>query len=740
MGCSPAKSRGGGAIARPLWSDGVGYSSALVRALPIRTVLKALAIGLAGWAIGAASAPAAPVQAAHLQAELVAQDTAVAPGGTIYVALRQKIEPGWHTYWRNPGDSGQATSLAWSLPYGWTPGDIVWATPKQLRTGPLMDYGYEGEVLLPVPLKASVDAKPGSIATLKAHAAFLVCKDVCVPADADLSVDVPIAAAAGPPDPKWGPRIAQALAGAPKPGVLKAAMTVNGQAIKLSVAGRAAISPGRDRAYFFPYDSAAIDQPQPQAIDRGPSGLTLTLAPGQAFKASPPPSELSGVLSLGDQAYEITAHASAPLAGAGGLGPPAAAAKPPTGGAASGLAGGFGAAIAFAFIGGLILNLMPCVFPILSMKAAALVRHAHHPGAARLQGLAFAAGVVLSFLALAGMLIAARAAGQAVGWGFQLQSPAVLAVLALLMLLVALNLSGVFEVGSGLQALAGSAPSAGRDGLAGALLTGVLSVAVAAPCSAPFMASAVGFALTQGTATALTVFVALGLGMAAPFTALASAPGLLARLPKPGAWMDGLRKVLAFPMYATAAWLVWVLSLRGDATKLAEVMAALVLTAFAAWAWGVAQRASLEGRRAFVSLGAAGLGAALALAAALWPVSAAALTPQPYAPATLAALRAEGRPVFVNFTAAWCVTCQVNDRVALSGHKVAAAFKRDGVVYMVGDWTQKDAAIAAALSQHGRAGVPLYLMYGSGGRDAEVLPQILTESAVIGAADKAAKR
>ena len=268
------------------------------------------------------------------------------------------------------------------------------------------------------------------------------------------------------------------------------------------------------------------------------------------------------------------------------------------------LARELGRGAGFAFLGGLILNLMPCVFPILSMKAAALARHAHQPVAARLQGLAFAAGVVVSFVALAAVLIAARAAGQAVGWGFQLQSPWVLAVLCLLMLLVALNLSGVFEVGAGVQALAGAAPAKDQDGLVGAVLTGALAVAVAAPCSAPFMAPAVGFALTQSPAVALSIFLALGLGMAAPVTALAVAPGLLARLPKPGPWMDGLRKALAFPMYAAAAWLVWVFSLRADATRLAVVLAALVATAFAAWAYGVGQRARIEGRSAWAGFGA----------------------------------------------------------------------------------------------------------------------------------------
>jgi thiol:disulfide interchange protein DsbD len=545
---------------------------------------------------------------------------------------------------------------------------------------------------------------------------------------------------AGAPDPAWGGRIARTLAQAPRPGALKASMQLAGGAIQLSVTGPAAAGPGRDQAYFFPYDSAAIDHAQPQAIDRGPSGLTLSLAPGSAFKAASPPSSLTGVLSLGAGAYEITARTGAPLAGAAGLGPPPTAAGSTGGAGAGGLAGQLGVAVVFAFLGGLILNLMPCVFPVLSMKAAALARHAHHPAAARIQGLAFAAGVAVTFLGLAGALIAARSAGQAVGWGFQLQSPLIVALLAMVMLLVALNLSGVFEVGSSLQALAGSAPGAQAEGVGGAFLTGVLAVAVAAPCSAPFMASAVGFALTQGAGVALLIFLALGLGMAAPFTALAFAPGLLARLPRPGAWMDGLRKVLAFPMYATAAWLLWVVALRAGPTKLAIVLAALVLTAFAAWAFGVAQRARIVGKRGWAGLGAAGIAGVLAVTAVALPVAEAAdLTPRPYAPGTLAALRAAGKPVFVNFTAAWCVTCQVNDRVALSGHRVAEAFRRDGVTYLVGDWTRRDADIEGALAQHGRAGVPLYLMYGAGGREAEVLPQILTEGAVVQAADRAAR-
>ncbi|HEX4181382.1 MAG TPA: protein-disulfide reductase DsbD domain-containing protein [Caulobacteraceae bacterium] len=705
-------------------------------------------ISIAAAAFAALLSTAAPVWAAavntgHIEAELVADRTSVAPGQVVHVALRQKIQPGWHTYWRNPGDSGQPVTLDWTLPTGWRAGAIVWPTPQRLKIGPLMDYGYTGEVLLPVAITVPASAVAGRSAVLKAHAAFLVCKDVCVPEDAMLNLDLPVTAAPGAPDPKWASAISGALAAAPTPAGLTAVVTASAASLRLGLVGPAVKGGDFSDAYFYPYDPSTIDQPSPQTVDRGPDGLTLALVPGQAFKSGKPPAMLQGVLAFGGKAYEVSAAPGAPLPGAGGLGPPRPAAGPVQ----------LVTAIGFAFLGGLILNLMPCVFPVLSMKAAAFAGHAHRPKDARVQGLAFMGGTVAAFLALAGALIAARAAGQAVGWGFQLQSPAVVASLALVMLLVALNLSGLFEVGAGLQAAAGQAGASDPGGALGAAITGALAVAVAAPCTAPFMAPAIGYALTQGPIIALSIFAALGLGLAAPFTALAFSPRLLTLLPRPGAWMDGLRKVLAFPMYATAAWLVWVFSQQAGSLGLAGLLAGAVLTGFAGWLYGVAQRRRIEGGRSALTFGTAAAALALALAAALWPqpgvptsAQAAAapsaapgeLGSEPFSPTRLAELRAQGRPVFINFTAAWCVTCQVNDKIALSGRRVADAFHKAGVAYLKGDWTNRDAVIAQALAEHGRAGVPLYLMYGSKGGEAEVLPQILTESIVIDAVRKSA--
>jgi thiol:disulfide interchange protein DsbD len=407
---------------------------------------------------------------------------------------------------------------------------------------------------------------------------------------------------------------------------------------------------------------------------------------------------------------------------------------------------GLVSAAVFAFLGGLILNLMPCVFPVLAMKAASLAGHGHDQGEARRQGLAFGAGALATFLALAAALIALKAAGSAIGWGFQLQSPAVVAVLALLMLAVALNLFGLFEVGSSLQGV-GSGLAA-RGGLAGAFFTGALAVVVAAPCTAPFMGPALGWALTQTPVVALVIFAALGLGFAAPFVAVTFVPGLLSRLPRPGPWMDAFRKALAFPMLAAVAWLVWVLTLQAGTDALIRILAAAIVVGLAAWLAGAAQRQAVMGRRPVALVVGAALSAAVALFAAVGPgyaeagaaTSAKADVPyEPYSPARLAELRAQGRPVLVNYTAAWCVSCQVNDRVALSTQGVAQALKAGNVAYLKADWTRKDADIAAELARFGRAGVPLYLVYGARGAEPTILPSILTEGIVVRALKAAAR-
>ncbi|MDP2259185.1 MAG: protein-disulfide reductase DsbD family protein [Caulobacter sp.] len=700
--------------------------------------------------LGPIPAAAAPVDTGHLEAELVAQERGAVPGGTVYVALRQKIDKGWHTYWRNPGDSGEPTTITWTLPAGWQAGDIVWPTPARMPIGPLVNYGYSGEVLLPVPIQVPVTAEVGSTATLKADVTFLVCELTCIPEYATLTLAVPVVADAPGADPAWGGKVAATLAAAPRAAGLAAVYAVQDDTVRLAVTGGPLKGADLSRAYFFPFDATVLDHAGPQPIERGADGLTLSLPAGVAVSAGQTPAIIAGVLSLGDRAFEVSATAGTIPAGAlgGGTLPPAPVEDHgPT--AAIGAAIGLPLALVFAFLGGLILNLMPCVFPVLSMKAAALARHAHDTRAARMQGIAYLLGVLVTFLALAGVLIALKAAGQAIGWGFQLQSPAMVAALALVMLLVALNLSGVFEAGLSLQGAGGGATS--RGGLTGSFLTGVLAVVVAAPCTAPFMASAMGFALTQDAWLSLPVFAALGLGLAAPFVLLSFAPGLLRRMPRPGPWMETLRHVLAFPMYAAVAWLVWVLAQQTGPMGLALALSAGVLAAFAAWLWGLAQRRPpapvARGLAAVLAVAVIALTGLLAMespatstAAAEGAGEAAEVPSEPWSPDRVAALRAEGRPVFVNFTAAWCVTCQVNERTSLSTKAVADALTRNNAVYLKADWTRRDAVIAGALTEHGRAGVPLYLVYGADGSAPVILPQLLTEGMVAEALDKAAAR
>jgi len=667
---------------------------------------------------------------------LAAQTQGAAPGSTIYVALIQTIDKGWHTYWRNPGDAGEPTKITWTLPAGWRAGDIVWPAPRRLPVGPLMNYGYEDQAILATPIEVPASAKVGETAHIAAKAQMLVCADICVPQDADLTLDVPITAGGGAADPTWGAAITSALAAAPKPSGLAATYQLSGTTLKLAVAGPALAGLSGADAYFYPETPGLIDQAKPQAIDLGAQGLTFATTAGEDLKA--PPATIVGVVETADgHAFEVSAAAGPPPPQSGGLGPPAQTAQL-----------GLAAAAMFALLGGLILNLMPCVFPILSMKAASLIARPHEAGAARAQGIAFLVGVLGTFLALAGGIIALRGAGQAVGWGAQLQPAIVTAALALILLAAALDLSGVFEIGASMQGLGGGLAS--RADLLGAVFTGALAVVVAAPCTAPFMGPALGYALTQPPLPALAIFTALALGFAAPFTLLTFSPALLRRLPKPGPWMDVLKKVLAFPMYAAAAWLLWVLAAQTDRGSLAAAFAAAVLVGLAAWIFGAAQRRSASGKRARTVFALAGVSAVLAVAA----IAAAPYDPPPstgnvaiaagipseaWSPERVASLRAVGKPVFVDFTAAWCVTCQVNEQTALNTAEAVKAFQRTGAIYLKADWTNRDSAIAKALADQGRVGVPLYLVYGKDGGAPQVLPQLLTSGLVADALDTAAK-
>ena len=684
-----------------------------------------------------------PQRTERIEAELVPMSQWVAPGSTTVVAVRQKIAPGWHTYWRNPGDSGGATSLVWTLPDGVTADPILWPLPSRQRLMSLMNYGYSGAVLLPVPIHVPASARPGEVLTLTTDVLFLVCSDqMCVPEPLTLSLALPVREGAAPLAKPWGGEIERLVETAPRPAGIEARVTAEGGKLVLTATGGPLSSNNQSGAdigqvYFYPFDGGRIDHAAAQPGTRGPNGVSVTLTPGREAATAP----LAGVLATDKGAWEITAQPGPPLAGAQGQGALAPLDEATSAPARTGVLV-FLQALGLALLGGLVLNLMPCVFPVLAMKAASLSAAAHDPARARRDGVAFTAGVLVSFLVLAGALLALRAGGQAIGWGFQLQSPGVVAALALVMLLVGLNLSGVFHIGAGMQN-AGSGPLSRLPGAAGAFFTGVLAVVVAAPCTAPFMAAALGAALVLPWPMALAVFLMLGLGLALPYLAISLSPGLLSRLPRPGAWMERLKGLLAFPMYGAALWLMWVFTRQAGVDALGLLLTAALLLAFAAWLWGLAQAArQRDGRPVLaticatvacvMAIGLAGVAAGAARDADAAPKGESGpLADQPWSAAAVSEATAAGRPVLVNLTADWCVTCKINERAALSSPRVAKAMTQANAAYLVGDWTRRDDAITRELQAHGRSGVPLYLLYRPGQAEPEILPQLLTEGVVI---------
>ncbi len=672
-----------------------------------------------------------------VEASLVSDRVSVAPGETFSLALRQEITPGWHTYWRNPGDSGEATRLELTLPEGWTATALEWPAPTAYPLGPLTNYGYSDRVTLPLTVSAP-DGASGPV-TIEAYASWLVCEDICIPEDAALSLTLDVGESR--PAPDGAALIADARRRVP-PAVdgLDAGLLVeNGRAVltasgPLFEGGAEAV---RNLA-FFPYEAGVIDHAAAQDVALADGAMRLETRAGfdvrdgvtnahggvitferfenGAWRARSAALEAAPGVRVNDLAA-IAAPSAAGGAGAPGSPDPAPAPA----------SIGFLQAALLALAGGLLLNLMPCVFPILSMKALTLVqKRGADRSEARLHGLLYGAGTIATFLALGGGLLALRVLGLPDLWGFQLQSPLIIILLAGLMFLIGLNFLGAFEIGTSLQGVGGNVQGGTRSG---AFLTGVLAVFVAAPCLAPFMTGALAFAFTQPPLASLTIFGFLGVGLAAPFVLVAFQPGLLSVLPKPGPWMERFKQFLAFPMFATAIWLVWVLSVQTGAQGVLFALLALLALAFGVWAF----RMGGLGGRATAAAGVAASLAAVLMVSRLEPVEASGAGGEweDWSVARVEQLQAEGRAVFVDFTAAWCVTCQVNKLGALSSEGVRAAFTEHDVALLRADFTNRDAEIAAELNRRGSAGVPLYLMFPAGGGEPAILPPLLTEAIVI---------
>ncbi|MFK8017620.1 MAG: protein-disulfide reductase DsbD family protein [Gammaproteobacteria bacterium] len=665
------------------------------RVSPLWTLL----LVLCAPCLGGASTATTP----NVRASLLLEHATLWPGASTHALLKLDIRDGWHTYWANPGDSGEATRIDWVLPDGVTVGPMEWPAPSAIPFGGFVNFGYEGVAYHLIPVSLAQGVTPGNDLSFVANATWLVCEEICIPETAQLTVSIPVTPEPVPIHALHDADFAAARAQLPAQALTVSART-EGDGLMLALNTLPALAD----PYFFPAEWGVVEPSASQSIVTTDDGPVLALTPG----ASPAASDFAGVLvdrapGASPRAWQIVAQFAATTA-------PAAPAMS--------LAG----AVLFALLGGVILNLMPCVFPVLSMKALHLVGDHTNPRAQRVEGLAYTAGV-LSFFALLGViLLTLRNSGQAIGWGFQLQSPPVVGVLALLMFAIGLNLLGAFEIGGRFMGVGASLTQ--KRGAVGAFFTGALAAVVATPCTAPFMGAALGYALTQSAPVAMLVLLSLGVGLALPFLLLALVPALAQRLPRPGRWMETLKQFLAFPMFAAAVWLAWVLALQSGADGVLRLLAAALLLGFAVWLVGRASQTRVAlGSGLLVAIGA------FVLVVGARSVSVAAESPKTaFSAERVAAARQAGKTVFVNQTAAWCLTCLVNEKNVLATAAVRQAFDQQEVVYLAGDWTARDPAITAFLTEHGRSGVPLYVVYHGDG-PANVLPPLLTESIVLDA-------
>ena len=699
----------------------------------IRAVVPGLALAAALFAPAGAAAQtqavSALVQTERVRAELMAHaPDGVGPGKTVWVGLQLAHQPHWHTYWKNPGDSGLPTQLHWTLPAGVTAGDIAWPSPQKIPIGDLANYGYEGTVLLPVPLTIGPDYKPplfGGALEVGLQGEWLVCKTECIPEDGQFALKIPLASSTA----INGAAFEAAFSAAPEPIRGTSSARVEDGRLTWSVAGLPASARGQQLGLFpetpeLVQTAAAPDQQWQGDVWTG----SVPLSPVRSTS----PEIVPLVLTLGGHGWRTEARIDggwppAPAQPVAAVAPAlkAALAANASMSASSTVDTSLTAALIGALIGGLILNLMPCVFPVLAIKVVGFARHADDRRGHRIAGLAYTVGVVASFVALGALMLALRAAGEQLGWGFQLQSPAMVAALAALFTVIGLNLAGLFEFGALLPRSVVSFEA--KNPVVNSFLSGVLAVAIASPCTAPFMGASLGFAIQLPAVQALAVFGAIGVGMALPYLAASLIPAFARILPKPGAWMQTFRRLMAFPMFATVAWLIWVLGQQSGIDGAGALLALLVALALVLWTFH-------QHGRTRVVLGAGSL--ALLVFGLMWlgpnvvrplegalPVRADARW-QPWQPGRVDQIVATGRPVFVDFTAAWCVTCQYNKKTTLENPDVLAALDAKNITLLRADWTRRDPAITAALRQLGRNGVPVYVFYGAG-RAPQVLSEVL---------------
>jgi len=679
---------------------------------------------------------AASAATSHVQVSLVSADASVQPGRPITVALRIEHEAHWHTYWMNAG-TGYPTTIAWTLPAGWKAGDIQWPAPSALtdHTGTIVGNGYEGETYLVVTLTPPTTPPATNTVTLEATVDWLMCNDVCVPGNASVALTLPVSTVEPMPDALWSAKIAATTANLPRAlDSWRAVATRDAKNVTLALTSAKSDRHAPGQLRFFADDNlVAYELPQAVAADgHGGFALTLPLSPDGPADAK----GLHGVLTsstgwLADGSLPgLRVDAPFTATSATIASTQSKAATPGSGPAASvNLLG----TLVLAFIGGAILNLMPCVFPVLGIKILGFVNQA---GADRrkitLHGLVFAGGVLVSFWALAGMLTVLRAGGSQLGWGFQLQSPAFVFILAALMLVFALSMSGVFEFG--LRATSVGSDLQSKTGYTGSFLTGVLATVVATPCSAPFLAPALGAALALSTAASFAIFTTIAIGLSTPYLLLSIFPGAIKILPRPGAWMETFKQAMAFPLYGTVGYLVWVLAGQLSDSGLLNSLLGLTLVAMAAWLYGrYTAPGSKPARVRFAFIGGAillGLGAALGWPRPTEPTD---IVWQKWTPAAVTSAQQAGKIVYVDFTARWCATCQANKRLVFGSSEVKRLFRDRDVVTLEGDWTSHDPAITAELAKFGRSAVPFNLIYNPGKAEPVVLPELLTPAIVLDA-------